>query len=81
MLADVQGQQVQVPEQEQACHHAGNHNQVAVALSLLRRPRRGGVHHRWKVVLRHNRFVAVLLDPLGRGFGHGTIIPPHKLKP
>ena len=24
---------------------------------------------------------AVLLDPLGRGFGHGSIIPPHKLKP
>ena len=77
----VQGQQVDVPEQEQADHHARDEDQVAVVLGLLRRPAGGGVDHRREAVLRNSRLGAVLLDPLRWGFGHGTIIPLHKLVP
>ena len=70
----VEGEEVQVPEQEQAGHDPGNHNQIAVALRLLRRPVGGRIDHRREMVLGDRRIRAVLLDPLCGCLGHGSII-------
>ena len=76
----VQGEQVEIPEQEQAGHDAGDHNQIAVALCLLRRPAGGRIDHRREMVLGDRRVGAVLLDPLRGCLGHGSIIarPAHR---
>ena len=70
----VEGEQVQIPEQEQAGHDSGDDNQIAVALCLLRCPAGGRIDHRREMVLGDRRVGAVLFDPLRGCLGHGSII-------
>ena len=70
----IEGQQVQVPKEEEAGHQTGNEDQIAVVLGLLGGTRRAGVDDSGEMVLGDFSLGSVLFDPLCGCFGHGSII-------